>query len=545
MPLRCGTFLRPLPQAHGAAAGDRFGANVAEQELIYATLLEDPALNWHLWSSDFSASPTSKAAPLSGGLHLAASGTGRPNDIDVSNRISCCQYSTFEAAVRLGDYVFVVALPLLPRMCEIRTHFKKMHVPICGLLHSVWGSDSPAIYTWLLTTMQECDVIVVTSEAGGVAVRMIIEAVNAQFRERNCRVMTREPRIVNLPFGTFLPSEDLLDQRRARSLLQIPEASFVLLYLGRLSEEYKADLDVLLEAFARLSPGPRDYRLMLAGQILDPAYHMHLRRRIDGLRIGGRTIILENFPEILKTSIYAACDVFISPADSIQETFGLSILEAMAHGKPVIATEWSGYRELIIDGETGFLLRTRWSSMASAAISPFVAALSAQEISHYMAQRTVLDIDELITKITLLANDGMIGKKLGCQARQVVLQKYTWAQASRQFLKLWRDQIEVAGRTDWKASPLVDVNRFFGHYASSTISMDNLLALTDNIDGSRIRLTYPWLFQHVSDAKGVQEVLDAVSSGPVKIEKLLELGCTLDRIVWLAKKGICRIVDHS
>ena len=52
--------------------------------------------------------------------------------------------------------------------------------------------------------------------------------------------------------------------------------------------------------------------------------------------------------------VYAASDVFISLSDNIQETFGITPIEAMASGLPVIVSDWDGYRHSVRDGIDGF-----------------------------------------------------------------------------------------------------------------------------------------------------------------------------------------------
>jgi glycosyltransferase involved in cell wall biosynthesis len=56
-------------------------------------------------------------------------------------------------------------------------------------------------------------------------------------------------------------------------------------------------------------------------------------------------------------SFWAACDVAAFPTTNSVESFGLAAAEAMACGKPVIASDAGGFREVVQDGETGTLLR--------------------------------------------------------------------------------------------------------------------------------------------------------------------------------------------
>ena len=62
----------------------------------------------------------------------------------------------------------------------------------------------------------------------------------------------------------------------------------------------------------------------------------------------------------MKTHLYRAADIYVSLSDNLQETFGISIIEAMAAGLPVIASDINGYSELISHNETGCRIPVTW-----------------------------------------------------------------------------------------------------------------------------------------------------------------------------------------
>ncbi len=56
----------------------------------------------------------------------------------------------------------------------------------------------------------------------------------------------------------------------------------------------------------------------------------------------------------LAEASWAAADVFVSLSDNIQESFGITPVEAMAAGLPCLVSDWDGYRDTVVHGETGF-----------------------------------------------------------------------------------------------------------------------------------------------------------------------------------------------
>jgi len=108
-------------------------------------------------------------------------------------------------------------------------------------------------------------------------------------------------------------------------------------------------LSYLLQAVAALAREFRDIRLEIAGE---GSLRASLEQESRQLGLSGHVIFLgwrDDLP-----SIMAGWDIFMMP--SLDEGFGLAALEAMAAGLPVIASEAGGLCELVLDGETGWLV---------------------------------------------------------------------------------------------------------------------------------------------------------------------------------------------
>ena len=92
-------------------------------------------------------------------------------------------------------------------------------------------------------------------------------------------------------------------------------------------------------------------------RVISEAYEELAKRfpRLTIRRLGGLTPATREEKQLG----LAAADVFCSPADNLQETFGISVLEAMASRLPVIASDWNGYRDLVQHGQTGWIVPCR------------------------------------------------------------------------------------------------------------------------------------------------------------------------------------------
>lgn len=104
-----------------------------------------------------------------------------------------------------------------------------------------------------------------------------------------------------------------------------------------------------------------------------------------------------------RSDVYLAPSV--TPASGDQEGIPVSIMEAMACGLPVVASDHGGIGELVIDGETGFLAPER-------------------------------DVDALAARIGRLADDPALGRMLGRRGRDVVRRSFDSGVQQRRFIAL-------------------------------------------------------------------------------------------------------------
>ncbi len=128
---------------------------------------------------------------------------------------------------------------------------------------------------------------------------------------------------------------------------KIPKDAILLLYVGRVTFEKK--LDVLFDALKEINR--RDVYLLVVGK---GPFLKQYKKYVKENEIKNVKFVGYVKDEDLG-SYYNSCDIFVSPSDT--ETQGLTFVEAMYFGKPVIGANKLGVKDLIRDGKNGFKFR--------------------------------------------------------------------------------------------------------------------------------------------------------------------------------------------
>ena len=176
--------------------------------------------------------------------------------------------------------------------------------------------------------------------------RVLVAVSRAVGREREERL--------GLPAGAFRVVPNGVNAAALASLpapAPRPGRPMVAGFLGRLRERTKG-LDVLLEAAVRLRNRgePDRLRLEIAGG--PPEAAERLREQVRALGLAGWVDVLGEVAGARE--VLGRWDVLVLP--SRQEGFGLVLLEAMAAGRPAVATRQGGIPEVVEDGKTGLLV---------------------------------------------------------------------------------------------------------------------------------------------------------------------------------------------
>lgn len=197
-------------------------------------------------------------------------------------------------------------------------------------------------------------------------------------------------------------------RHRARTAFGLPSRALVAGFVARLVPQ-KGHL-VFFEALERVVRKQPEVRALVVGDAQadgsDPdGYRSRLRRAVNDLRLAER-VVFTGFREDV-ADLLAAMDLFVHAA--LKEPFGTAIVEAMAAGKPVIASRTPGPEEIVEDGITGLLTppgdaaalaEAMLAVLGNSALAARLAgAAQAVARDRFDLRRTIADLDRHILEV--------------------------------------------------------------------------------------------------------------------------------------------------
>ena len=171
--------------------------------------------------------------------------------------------------------------------------------------------------------------------------------------------------------------------------------------------------ELFLRAAQRIAARERRARFVLVGGTLPGMGHQLQRLRALAQETGlGDKVVVEGFRHDMP-QVYAAMDIFVLPSLR-PDPFPIVVLEAMASGLPVVASGHGGAREMVIEGETGFLFPSG-------------------------------DADALADRVLRLLRDAPLRQRLGEAGRRRVIATFGLDRFVRRFQELYASLSEAKG----------------------------------------------------------------------------------------------------
>ncbi len=438
---------------------------------------------------------------------------------------------------------------------------------LSGVTHTLCTARVARVLCDLLTAPYEpYDTLICTSSAAVRMVRAVTSAYADYLGDRfGCAPVLR-PRLQQIPLGVnperFRPATPG-ERAVSRAQLNIAPEAVAVLFVGRFAPHAKAHQFPMFQGLARAAQMTgRRVHLVMYGKAGSDA---QLRMVLDGLRAFAPNIpvsVVDGADLELQFSVWHAADVFTSLADSIQETFGLVIVEAMGSGLPVVATDWDGYRDLVVDGVTGLLVPTGMvgNATADATLRLLLNVVDYDEFLAECNQTVAVDPEAVAAAYARLLVDPALRQRMGAAGRARVESHFTWELVIKAYEQLWREQ-ESERRTHLKSAPAARRTlgppcypapeiSFAGHPTFLLGDDDRLTAPPDAPENLKRFLTLP-LCSYAGQRVASESVLRNLLGEAASPKALGELAAHLEKLgtkpgparatlAWLLKYGLLK-----
>ena len=319
---------------------------------------------------------------------------------------------------------------------------------LCGVTHTTCSTAvMDSIVSYLSSPVQPWDALVCTSQAAKEVVTNLLDEQECYLADNlGAKTFTR-PQLPVIPLGVDCASFSFTPQQRkqARARLAILEGDMVVLYAGRLSFHAKAHP---LPMYAALQTLTSKYKVHIVhfGVFSNAGLEQAFK---DGAQVLCPNVVchwLDGSVDVNHALAWHSADVFCSLADNIQETFGLTPIEAMAAGLPVVVSDWNGYKDSIRHEVDGFKVATSMPAPGSGLKIAQRHHFGIDNFDYYIghtSQFVGVDIPQCELAFEALFSSPKLRHKMGQSGQLRAKEIYDWPVVIAQYQKLWRQLGEL------------------------------------------------------------------------------------------------------
>ena len=469
--------------------------------------------------------------------------------------------------------VVYIPTPNLPKQAAWRMPFGQTAYGLCGITHTTASHDiMDMIGNLLIAPIEPWDALICTSAAVRASTEAQLAATRDYLAGRFGVTRPNTPIVETIPLGVnaqeFAHREE--SRKRWRAELDIPDDAIVALYVGRFNVQAKMNplpMAIAMELAAQKIDKPLYWIMSGWANSDDYAQQFHTETRESCPSVHYR--IVDGRKPDVRFSIWSAADLFLSLSDNVQETFGLTPLEAMAARLPCVVSDWDGYRETVRDGVDGFRVPTY---APRPGLGGDLAYRYSQGWDHYStyvgaaSQFVAVDVEAAATAIVTLANDPQLRRRMGESAQAHASGELDWKALIPRYEALWAEQNArrlaavgadvrpyAAPEDPWRMDPF----RTFANYPTETLSVSTRVSPTPGMtwaDASArlTRLSARYAKTFLPSPMETEALFTAVAAQDSATVGELVAGFPANRrrfiertLLWLAKYGIVRIHPAS
>lgn len=367
---------------------------------------------------------------------------------------------------------------------------------LCGVTHTTASETAMKLIIELITApVQSWDALICTSLAVKANVERLFQGQREYLAVRTGATRFTLPQLPVIPLGVDTSKfvSDPAARHRWRSELQLADENLVVIFVGRLSFHAKAHhvpMYMALESAARQTK--KQVTFVMAGWFANESIEKIFREDAARYCPSVRVVFLDGRKPEIRYPIWQAADVFLSLSDNLQESFGLTPVEAMAAGLPAVVSDWDGYRDTIRDGIDGFRVPCASPAPGFGGDQAARFELDLDNYDHYCSgtsQFVAVDINAAATALADLFTNSGLRLQMGSAGRLRAKQTYDWSTIVGQYQTLWQQLSEIRNSADESVprnNPASTNPNFrdpwwlFEGYATLAIQPDDLVQATSS-----------------------------------------------------------------
>ncbi len=462
--------------------------------------------------------------------------------------------------------------PDIDRHASLRLRHGVASYSLTGITHTTASHRASDAITGLLTApVMPWDAIICTSSAVVETMRVMLSTQVDMLKWRfGDQISLSLPLTPIIPLGVHCGDFQFSDEekRASRAELNIPDEAIALLFAGRLSFHAKAHphaMYVALEEVAKRTS--KKLYLIQNGWFAND----HIKQAfINGAQAYAPSVtclFTDGGEPTARRRSWASSDIFISLSDNIQETFGLTPIEAMAAGLPVVVSDWNGYKDTVRHGVDGFRIPTYAPGAGFGSVFAMRHEAALDNYDFYCGltcQMVSVDIDNLIEHLTVLVEDPALRATMGAAGHARAKSDFEWSVIFQRYIGLWEEQARMRQAAvkadDWsnkiKAAPKASPSRLdpflaFANYPTKAISPESFISLRYGASTVTYRnLRDDPLFSYASlvlpEPDVVETIFNCLHSGRMKImDVAAAIGLSVYEVIQIgaatAKMGLTRV----